>query len=48
MKIIVKQSVLGNPFYELRWSPYKNSKIELFITASTVEQLIKDYNYGHM
>lgn len=43
MVVTVKQSILGNSFYELRWFPYKNSKIELFITALTKEQVLKDY-----
>lgn len=46
MQITIKQSILGNKFYELRWFPYKNSNIELFITALTKEQLIKDFEYG--
>ena len=43
MIVSIKKSVLGNPFYELRWKPYKNSKIELFVSALTGKELLEKY-----
>ena len=43
MKIKCKKSILGNIFYELRWKPYKNSKIELFVSALTEKEVLEKY-----